>query len=82
MHEYLLLLMGVANHDCTLKGLLIGTHFAMKGIFQLFGVIFIYTLISVGCDCRNQFPICSFVYFLVNILIGLIALVLVVRKYI
>ena len=126
------LLMGVANHDCTLeeefcqittyfaisphfliiqfslnaigymlfyiaiyeficaqsphsmKGLLIGIHFAIKGIFQLLGVLIVYTPITVGCDYRHEFPICGFVYFLVNTLvafIGLIVFVIVARRY-
>ena len=74
-----------AQSPYSMKGLLIGTHFAIKGIFQLFGVLFIYTPISVGCvyDCI-KFPVCGFIYFLVNslvVLIGLIAFIFVARRY-
>ena len=65
-------------------GLLIGTHFAIKGIFQLLGVLIVYTPISIGCNSRNKFPICGFVYFLVNTLValtGLIAFILVAKRY-
>ena len=56
-----------------------------RNIFQLFGVLFIYTPISVGCvyDCI-KFPVCGFIYFLVNslvVLIGLIAFIFVARRY-
>ena len=68
-----------------MKGLLIGTHFTIKGIFQLFGVLFIYTPISVGCVYDHiKFPVCGFIYFLVNslvALIGLIAVIFVARRY-
>ena len=86
---YVLLYTAIYEFICaqspqSMKGLLIGTHFAIKGIFQLLGVFLIYTPISAGCDVHNTFPICGFVYFLVNsldALIGLIAFVLVARRY-
>ena len=86
---YMLLYIAIYEFICaqsphSMKGLLIGTHFAIKGIFQLLGITFIYTPISVWCDYRKEFPICGFLYFLVNTiiaLIGLIAFVLVARQY-
>ena len=86
---YMLLYIAIYEFICaqsphSMKGLLIGTHFAIKGIFQLLGVLIVYTPITVGCDYRHKFPICGFVYFLVNTVvafIGLIVFVIVARRY-
>ena len=86
---YMLLYIAINEFICaqspySMKVLLIGTHFAIKGIFQLLGVLFIYTPISIGCDNHIKFPICGFIYFLVNslvALIGLIAFIFVARRY-
>ena len=72
-----------AQSPQSMKGLLIGTFFAIKGVFQLLGVV-LYSVIGVRCSVKHHFPICIFVYYLINIviaLIGLIAFVLVARKY-
>jgi hypothetical protein len=86
---YMLLYIAIYEFICaqssySMKGLLIGTHFAIKGIFQLLGILFIYTPVSAGCNYHITFPICGFVYFLANTLgalIGLIAFIFVARKY-
>ena len=72
-----------AQSPQSMKGLLIGTFFAIKGIFQLLGVV-LYSAIGVRCSVKHHFPICIFVYYLISIviaLIGLIAFILVARKY-
>ena len=72
-----------AQSPQSMKGLLIGTFFAIKGIFQLLGVV-LYSAIGVRCGVKHHFPICIFVYYLISIviaLIGLIAFILVTRKY-
>ena len=66
-----------------MKGLLIGTFFAIKGVFQLFGVA-LYLAVGVGCDLGYNFPVCGFVYYLINVviaLIGMIAFMTVARQY-
>jgi uncharacterized membrane protein len=66
-----------------MKGLLIGIFFAIKGVFQLFGVA-LYLAVGVGCRLRYNFPVCGFVYYLINVviaLIGIIAFMLVARRY-
>ena len=86
--SYLLIFIASYEFVCaqsphSMKGLLIGTFFAIKGVFQLLGVV-LYSVIGVRCDVKHRFPICIFVYYLINIviaLIGLVAFVLVARKY-
>ena len=66
-----------------MKGLLIGTFFLIKGLFQLFGITIVrIPFISWGFNA--PFPGCGFVYYLVNILVALIGLVAytwVARRY-
>jgi peptide/histidine transporter 3/4 len=72
-----------AQSPQSMKGLLIGAFFAIKGVFQLFGVA-LYLAVGVGCRLRYNFPVCGFVYYLINVviaLIGIIAFVLVARRY-
>ena len=67
---YMLLYIGTYEFICAqsphaMKGLLIGTFFAIKGVFQLFGVVVIYTPMTTLCnDSQRKFPICGFVYYL------------------
>ena len=70
-----------AQSPHAMKGLLIGTFFTIKGIFQLTGA-----LISLSFQKWNKSFImsCGSIYFLVNIifsLIGLVAYACVARKY-
>ena len=86
--SYLLIFIASYEFVCaqsphSMKGLLIGTFFTIKGVFQLLGVV-LYSVIGVRCSVKHRFPICIFVYYLINIVIalnGLIAFVLVARKY-
>ena len=86
--SYLLLYIASYEFVCaqsphSMKGLLIGTFFAIKGIFQLFGVV-LYSVIGAECNVKFGLPVSTFIYYFINIviaLIGLIAFVLVVRKY-
>ena len=86
--SYLLLYIASYEFVCaqsphSMKGLLIGTFFAIKGIFQLFGVV-LYSVIGTECNVKFGLPVCTFTYYFINIviaLIGLIAFVLVARKY-
>jgi hypothetical protein len=73
-----------AQSPHSMKGLLIGTFFAIKGIFELIGVIAVLTPVTVWCKPHDKFPICGFVYYLLNIvivLIGIIAFTIVARRY-
>ena len=76
-----------AQSPHSMKGLLIGTFFAIKGAFQLIGVFAMYVPITVWCNHKYSgysFPVCGFVYYLVNAviaLIGLIAFTYTARKY-
>ena len=63
--------------------LLLEHFFAIKGVFQLCGVS-LYLAVGVRCRMTYNFPVCGFVYYLINIviaLIGIIAFMFVARKY-
>ena len=67
-----------------MKGLLIGVYFAIKGVFQLFGLVIIYVPTISRCTPDQNFPICGFIYYLVNaviLLIGIIVFIIVSRRY-
>ena len=73
-----------AQSPHAMKGLVIGTYFAIKGVFQLLGVLAIYTPIGLSCKLQGNFPVCSFIYYLINIVIalsGIIAFMFVAKKY-
>ena len=73
-----------AQSPHSMKGLLIGTFFAIKGVFQLLGVLAIYLPISIKCNSYTKFPFCGFTYYLINVviaLIGLIAFTITARRY-
>ena len=73
-----------AQSPHAMKGLLIGTYFAIRGIFQLLGVLAIYTPIGVLCKLQGKFQVCGFIYYLINIVIGLsgiLAFIFVAKKY-
>jgi peptide/histidine transporter 3/4 len=75
-----------AQSPHSMKGLLIGTFFAIKGVFELIGVIAVQTPVAIWCKpvAYDKFPICGFVYYLLNIvilLIGIIAFTIVARRY-
>ena len=56
-----------------MKGLLIGTFFAVKGMFQLISVMITLVLFT-RWNFQTFFPSCGFVYYLVNIIIAVIGL--------
>ena len=69
-----------------MKGILIGTYYAIKGVFQLLGVLVIYVYASIVAWCKSdeKFRVCGFIYYLINVvilLIGTIAFIIVARKY-
>ena len=73
-----------AQSPHSMKGLLIGTYYAIKGVFQLLGVLVIYAPIAALCKPHESFPVCSFAYYLINVvilLIGTFAFIIVARKY-
>ena len=73
-----------AQSPHSMKGLLIGTFFAIKGVFQLIGVIAVLTPVTVWCGSHDEFCICGFIYYLLSIvilLIGIIAFTIVARRY-
>ena len=84
------MLFNIADYEfiCTqsphaMKGLLIGTFFTVKGVLQLIGVLIILVPFTTW-KFEVSFPSCSFVYYLVNILvvfIGLFAYGCVSRRY-
>ena len=67
----------------SMKGLMFGTFFAIRGVFQLLGALmFIFPFL--GWNTPTDFPSCGFVYFLINIIValfGIIAYIWVSRKY-
>ena len=67
-----------------MKGLLIGTFFAVKGVFQLIGVLAVLTPVIALCKSHDKFPICGFIYYFLNIVIlfiGIVAFTIVARRY-
>ena len=78
---YMLLYIAVYEFICSqsphaMKGLVIGTFFAIKGVFQLLGVVIIYLPFALGWrDTLRSFPSCGFVYYLINVIIALIGIV-------
>ena len=85
---YMLLYIAVYEFICAqsphaMKGLVIGTFFAIKGVFQLLGVLVTY-LPFARWNVVRVFPSCGFVYYLINAiiaLIGIVAYTCVARKY-
>ena len=72
-----------AQSPQAMKGLLIGTFFTIKGVFQLISVLVILIPFTVW-KFETSFPSCGFVYYLVNIVvavIGLVAYTWVARRY-
>jgi hypothetical protein len=57
-----------------MKGLLIGTFFAIKGVFKLVSVVLLY--IPIGAKCSWDFPGCGFMYYLINVVVALIGIVI------
>ena len=74
-----------AQSPRAMKGLLIGTFFLIKGLFQFLGVtVLLIPFISWHQRFSTSFPSCGFVYYLVNILVvlvGLAAYTWVARRY-
>ena len=73
-----------AQSPHSMKGFLIGTFFAIKGVFQLIGVLAVLTPVTAWCRSHDKFPICGFIYFFLNIVIlfiGIIAFTIVARRY-
>ena len=72
-----------AQSPHSMKGLLIGTFFAIRGVFQLLGVIFLFAPFTF-CKVQSKFPVCGFTYYLINIvivLVGIVAFIIVSRRY-
>ena len=86
---YMLLYIATYEFICSqsphaMKGLVIGTFFAIKGVFQLLGVVVTYLPFAYGWNVVRVFPSCGFVYYLINAiiaLIGIVAYTCVARKY-
>ena len=56
-----------------MRGLVIGSFFAIKGVFQLLAVLTVY-LPFISWSSDSSFPSCGFVYYLINIAIALITI--------
>ena len=79
-----------AQSPHSMKGLLIGTFFAIKGVFKLLGVLiiyssFIYYINIRSCNDQHKFfPFRGFTYYLINIalaLVGIVAFIIASRRY-
>ena len=73
-----------AQSPHAMKGLVIGTFFAIKGVFQLLGVVITYVPLGFGWKIVRIFPSCGFVYYLINaiiVFIGIVAYTCVARQY-
>ena len=67
-----------------MKGLMIGTFFAIRGTFQLLGVLIILFPFLGWKSSSSPFPSCGFVYNLVCIIVaffGMITFILVAKRY-
>ena len=79
---YILILSGSYEFICcqsphAMKGLLIGTLFAIKGFFNLCGILI--TLLPFTKWTQNNagsFPSCGFLYYLINIVVGVVVVML------
>ena len=72
-----------AQSPHAMKGLIIGTFFAIQGTFQFLGAAFLYVPFF-SWNLETSFPSCGFVYYLINILValgGLVAYTCVARRY-
>ena len=72
-----------AQSPHAMKGLLIGTFFTVKGVFQLISVM-ISLVPFTTWKLDTSIPSCGFVYYLINItiaIIGLVAYTWVARRY-
>ena len=72
-----------AQSPHAMKGLIIGTFFAIKGTFQFLGATILYVPFF-SWSLKTSFPSCGFVYYLINILValsGLVAYTYVARRY-
>jgi peptide/histidine transporter 3/4 len=77
--SYLLLYISAFEFICaqsphSMKGLLIGTFFATKGVFKLVSVVLVY--IPIGVKCSWDFSGCGFMYYLINVVVVLIGIVI------
>ena len=75
-----------AQSPHSMKGLLIGTFFTVKGVFQLLGVVVLYFPFVYARPFSDQgkFPLHGFIYYVINIVIGMVgivAFVIVSRRY-
>ena len=67
----------------SMKGLMIGTFFAIRGLFQLIGALLLMFPFA-GWNVASSFPSCGFVYYLINLVVALLGIVIyicVTRKY-
>ena len=72
-----------AQSPHAMKGLIIGTYFAIQGTFQFLGATVLYVPFFFW-SLDTSFPSCGFVYYLINILValsGLVAYTCVARRY-
>ena len=69
----------------SMKGLMFGTFFAIRGVFHLLGaLVFLFPFFRWKLSLRQSFPSCGFVYYLVTMvvaLVGMIAYIYVAKKY-
>ena len=67
----------------SMKGLLISSFYAIRGVFQLLGAL-LFMFPFLGWRLSSSFPSCGFAYYLINIivaLIGIVAYMWTARRY-
>ena len=78
MYEFL-----YSQSPYSMKGLVIGTFFAIRGSFQLLGaLVFIFPFLA--WKSTSSFPSCGFIYYLVNMIVaflGMIAFIWITKRY-
>ncbi len=65
----------------SMKGMLIGLSFALKGAFELMGIVIVMVFVNFS---PQSFPSCGMAYYILNVLWGVISLVIFIhssRKY-
>ena len=86
---YMLLYIAAYEFICSqsphaMKGLLIGTFFAIKGVFQLLGIVIIFAPFTKWSPLTNDRVSCGTVYYLINVVIAVLGIVIYVwtaRRY-
>jgi len=68
-----------AQSPYPMKGLLLGTFYATRGMYNLIGCLTVYIFTIDELQFRNKYLDCGFIYYCLNIFVGLLCLPVVVK---